>query len=41
MMVPLVLYIYAGGADKFSGPIIGTILIIAVSLDMLSRKRDI
>jgi branched-chain amino acid transport system permease protein len=34
MMVPLVLYIYIGGVDKFSGPIIGTILIKAIGLSL-------
>jgi branched-chain amino acid transport system permease protein len=32
MMVPFVLYIYAGGADKFAGPILGTVLIKAIGI---------
>lgn len=31
MMVPLVLYIYAGGVDNFAGPIVGTVLLKAIS----------
>lgn len=31
MMVPLVLYVYAGGVDNFAGPIIGTVLFKVIS----------
>ena len=34
MMVPLVLYVYAGGVDNFAGPIVGTVLIKAIGLGL-------